>query len=68
MALTNDLYKINNLTFQWKVSFNPTPRKQSEEIIFDRKPKENVILRFVLIRAISKISYQKTLEYLLMFY
>ena len=26
--LNNDLYKINNWFFQWKLSFNPEPSKQ----------------------------------------
>ena len=35
--LNNDLRKISNWEFQWKISFNPDPSKQAEEVIFSRK-------------------------------
>ena len=35
--LNNDLYQINNWVYQWKMSFNPDPSKQVQEIIFSRK-------------------------------
>ena len=35
--LNNDLKKISNLAFQWKMSFNPDPSKQAQEVIFSRK-------------------------------
>ena len=35
--LNSDLNKINNWTFQWKISFNPDPSKQAQEVIFSRK-------------------------------
>ena len=38
--LNNNLYQINKWTFQWKVSFNPDPSKQAQEIIFSRKTKK----------------------------
>ena len=38
--LNNDLYQINKWAFQWKMSFNPDPRKQVQEIIFSRKTKK----------------------------
>ena len=37
--LNNDLTKISDSVFQWKMSFNPDPSKQSQEIIFSRKLK-----------------------------
>ena len=37
--LNDDLKKINNCTFQWKMSFNPDPSKQVQELIFNRKTK-----------------------------
>ena len=37
--LNNNLYQINKWAFQWKMSFNPDPRKQAQEIIFSRKTK-----------------------------
>ena len=35
--LNNDLSKINNWAFHWKMSFNPDPSKQAQEVIFSRK-------------------------------
>ena len=39
-ALNNDLLKINNWAYQWKMSFNPDPSKQAQEMIFSRKIKK----------------------------
>ena len=38
--LNIDLKKVSNWTFQWKISFNPDPSKQVQEIIFSRKLKK----------------------------
>ena len=38
--LNNDLLKINNWAYQWKMSFNPDPSKQVQEVIFSRKIKK----------------------------
>ena len=35
--LNNDLSKISNWAFQWKMSFNPDPSKQAQEFIFSCK-------------------------------
>ena len=35
--LTNDLRKINEWAFKWKMSFNPDPSKQAQEVIFSKK-------------------------------
>ena len=35
--LNNDLWKISNWAYQWKMSFNPDPLKQAQEVIFPRK-------------------------------
>ena len=40
-GLNNDLYQINKWVFQWKMSLDPDPSKQAQEIIFNRKTKEN---------------------------
>ena len=37
--LNNDLKKISDWAFQWKMSFNPDPSKQTQEVIFNRKLK-----------------------------
>ena len=39
LELNNDLAKINRWTFQWKMSLNPEPKKQTQEVIFRRKSK-----------------------------
>ena len=39
-ALNNDLRKINNWAYQWKMSFNPGPSKQAQEVISSRKIKK----------------------------
>ena len=35
--LNNNLRKISNWAFQWKMSFNPDPSKQAQEVIFSPK-------------------------------
>ena len=35
--LNSDLMKISNWAFQWKMEFNPDPKKQAQELIFSRK-------------------------------
>ena len=35
--LNNDLKKIREWEFQWKMNFNPDPIKQAQELIFSRK-------------------------------
>ena len=37
--LSNDLKKISDWAFQWKMGFNPDPSKQAQEVIFSRKLK-----------------------------
>ena len=38
--LNNDLVKINNWAYQWKMSFDPDSNKQAQEVIFSRKTKK----------------------------
>ena len=38
--LNSDLKKVSNWAFQWKMSFNPDPSKQAQEVIFSRKLKK----------------------------
>ena len=60
--LNNDLYQINKWAFQWKMSFNPDPSKQTQEIIFSRKTKKifHPSLRFNN-SIVSRSPYQKHL-------
>ena len=38
--LNDDQKKINKWAFQWKMSFNPDPSKQAQEVIFNHKIKK----------------------------
>ena len=35
--LNNDLQSLNNWAFQWKMQFNPDPKKQAQEVYFSKK-------------------------------
>ena len=37
--LNDDLKKVNDWAFQWKMSFNPDPSKHAQEVIFSLKSK-----------------------------
>ena len=39
MDLNQDLSTIKNWAFQWKMTFNPDPKKQATEVIFSHKTK-----------------------------
>ena len=40
--LNNDLNKVSDWAYTWKMSFNPDPSKQAQEVVFSRKcTKEN---------------------------
>ena len=46
-ALNNDLLKINDWAYQWKMSFNPDSSKQAQEVIFSckiKKPGHSVLI------------------------
>ena len=36
-GLYNDIVKMRDWTFNWKMSFNPNPTKQAKEVIFSKK-------------------------------
>ena len=40
--LNNDLKEINKWAFQWKMSFNPDPTKQAQEVIFSRETPKKI--------------------------
>ena len=60
--LNNNLLKIRRWDYQWKMSFNPDPSKQVQEVIFSRKIKKlnHPELIFNNIHA-KQTSYQKHL-------
>ena len=39
--LNDNLKKVNNWAFQWKMSFNPDPSKQAQEVILSRQIKRS---------------------------
>ena len=58
--LNEDLVKINNLAFQWKMSFNPDPNKQAQEVIFSRKAKKTNLPSLTFSKSpISQTTSQK---------
>ena len=38
--LNYDLQKVSDWAFQWKMQFNPDPKKQPQEVIFSKKDRE----------------------------
>ena len=40
LELNSDLSRIKTWAFQWKMSFNPDPNKQAQEVFFSRKLKK----------------------------
>ena len=64
--LNEDLNKINHWAFQWKMSFNPDPSKQAQEVIFSRKLQKSIYppLHFNNI-AVTQSATQKHLGILL---
>ena len=77
LELNDNLAKINRWAFQWKMSFNPDPKKQAQEVIFSRKSKaiphpslefndNNVIITKTYgIILYTQISFEKHLEIVL---
>ena len=41
-VLNSDLKYINEWAYQWKMHFNPDPKKQANEVIFSRKSNKNI--------------------------
>ena len=64
--LNEDLNKINHWAFQWKMSFNPDPSKQAQEVIFSCKLQKSIYppLHFNNI-AVTQSTTQKHLGILL---
>ena len=64
--LNNDLKKISEWVFQWKMNFNPAPAKQAQEMIFSRRVKIiNYHPLFFNQNVVPQTSLQKHLEMLL---
>ena len=63
--LNKDLKKVNDWTFQWKMSFNPDPSKQAQGVIFSCKPKRST--HSPLVFNVSQTFSQKHLGVILDF-
>ena len=64
--LNNDLKKVSNWAFQWKMSFSPDPSKQAQEVIFSRKLKKVTCSPLVFNNAsVSQCKSQKHLGIIL---
>ena len=54
--LNEDLEKTDNWAFKWKMTFNPDPNKQTQEIVFSRKKTASLlpVVYFVKLTQIHK--------------
>ena len=61
--LNEDLKKISEWAFQWKMIFNPDATKQAQEVIFSRKIKKTLILLwFSTMLLCLKLTHKNTWE------
>ena len=65
--LNDDLQKVNDWAFQWKMSFNLDPNKQDQEVIFSRKSKRSTHPSLVFNNNVSQTLSQKHLGVILDF-
>ena len=57
--LNEDLDKINNWAYQWKMSFNPDPSKKIQEVTFSRKVNKVLHLSHLGMFLDFKIKFQR---------
>ena len=61
--LNEDLKKISEWAFQWRMIFNPDATKQAQEVIFSRKIKKTLILLwFSTMLLCLKLTHKNTWE------
>ena len=48
MFLIKNLQNVSNCALQWKMQFNPDPKKQAQEVIFSEKARSNSSLPILL--------------------
>ena len=65
--LNNDLDKVSDWAYSWKMSFNPDPSKQAQEVIFSRKctKKDHPVLYFNNIHSL-RLMFKNILGCILM--
>ena len=62
--IDTDFHNINRWAYQWKMSFNPDPRKQAQEVIFTLERRLMLILNlFSTIIQYTKPQLKTILEY-----
>ena len=57
--LNDDLNRINNWAFQWKMSFNTDPNKQAQEVIFSRKIQKSSQSSLIFNNNIVTVTYSE---------
>ena len=57
--LNDDLNRINNWAFQWKMSFNADPNKQAQEVIFSRKIQKSSQSSLIFNNNIVTVTYSE---------
>ena len=62
--MNSDLSRINDWANQWKMTFNPDPNKQSQEVIFSRKTKKtsHPSLNYCSTSTVQQVQFQKHLS------
>ena len=60
--LCEDLDKIREWAFQWKMSFKPEPSKQAQEVIFTRKVKKFVHIPIFFNKKPVQVLYKAHLK------
>ena len=61
--LNNDLRKISNWAYQWKMSFNPDPLKQAQVVIFSRKmTKTNQPTLIFNVNPVHQVAFKSILQ------
>ena len=65
IELNSDLKKINDWTFQWKLTFNPDRSKKAQEIIFSRKLKKATHSPLLFNNSVSQVNFQTHLGVIL---
>ena len=65
--LNNDLDKVSDWEYTWKMSFNPDPSKQAQEVIFQGNVQKSIILTYIsMIYQSPRLPFKKILGCILM--
>ena len=64
-GLNNDLVKISNWAFQWKMSYNPDQTKTAQKVFFCRKAHKTPPLYTCSLKSYRAGIFPETLYYIL---